>query len=84
MSVLRTEAVQSEVNKKTVDKMTENYTFKSVCSWLSCVPKIWTPGIEECLLCRREPQNAEDKDAVAVVKDGLSLVMCQNVSTCGC
>ena len=29
MSVLRTETVQSEVNKKMVDKKTENYTFKS-------------------------------------------------------
>ena len=26
--------------------------------------------IEECLVCRREPQNVEDKNAVAVVKDG--------------
>ena len=26
--------------------------------------------IEECLECRREPQNVEDKNAVAVVKDG--------------
>ena len=29
MSVLRTEAVQSEVNKTMVDKKTENYTFNS-------------------------------------------------------
>ena len=29
MSVLRTEAVQSEMNKNMVDKKTENYTFKS-------------------------------------------------------
>ena len=28
MSVLRTEAVQSEVNKRMVDKKTESYTFK--------------------------------------------------------
>ena len=26
--------------------------------------------IEECLVYRREPRNAEDKNAVGVVKDG--------------
>ena len=39
-------------------------------SWLSSVPKIWTPVIEECLAYRREPPNAEDKNTIAVVKNG--------------
>ena len=26
--------------------------------------------IEECIVCRREPEGVEDKNAVAVAKDG--------------
>ena len=70
MSVLRTEAVQSEVKLKNGWQKDRKLHFQLLCLWLSCVPKIWTPVIEECLVCRREPQNVEDKDAVAVVKDG--------------
>ena len=32
--------------------------------------QIWRPVTEECIVCRREPENVEDKNAVAVVKDG--------------
>ena len=30
----------------------------------------WTPVIGECLECRHEPRNLEDKNAIAVIKDG--------------
>ena len=32
--------------------------------------EIWTPVIGECLECRHEPRNVEDKNAIAVIKDG--------------
>ena len=70
MSVLRTEAMQSKVNKKMVDKKTKNYTFKSYVRGYHVYQNIWRPVDEECIVCRREPENAEDKNAVAVVKDG--------------
>ena len=31
--------------------------------------EIWTPVIGECLECRHEPRNVEDKNAIAVIKD---------------
>ena len=53
-----------------VDKKTENYTFRSYVRGYHVYQKIWRPVIEECIVCRREPENVEGKNAVAVVKDG--------------
>ena len=40
--------------------------------------------IEECIVCRREPVNVKNKNAVEVVKDGFVVGHGQNVSACGC
>ena len=69
MSVLQTEAVQSEVNKKMVDKR-QKITLPTLMFVVIMCTKIWTSVIEECLVCKRERQNVEDKNAVVVVKDG--------------
>ena len=67
------QAMQSGVNKKMVDKKTENYTFKSYVCGYHVYQKILRPVTEECIVRRREPENLEDKNAVAVVKDGFEV-----------
>ena len=31
--------------------------------------EIWTPVTGECLECRKEPRNVEDKNAIAISRD---------------
>ena len=73
LSVLRTEAMQSEINKKIVDTKTENCTFKSYVHDYYVYHKIWMQVIEECRICRKEPRNTEDKNTVTEVNDGFVL-----------
>ena len=35
--------------------------------------RIWTPELGECLVCKREPTNVNDRYAVAVVKDDVAV-----------
>ena len=62
--------IRNEEKKSMGDKRTEKYTFKSYVRGFHVYQEIWTPLIGECLECRHEPRNAEDKTAIAVIKDG--------------
>ena len=60
MSVLRTEAMGSEVNKKWSTKRQKITLSNLMFVVIMCTKKISTPVIEECLVCLKEPQNVED------------------------
>ena len=71
-SVLRQCICLYEMNRRRawVTKDSRKYTFKSYVRGLPVYQEIWTPVIGECLECRHEPRNVEDKNAIAVIKDG--------------
>ena len=48
----------------------KNTSNKSYVRGFNMYQEIWTPVIGECLECRHEPRNVEDKNAIAVIKDG--------------
>ena len=63
--------IQNEEKKSMGDKRTEKYTSnKSYVRGFHVYHEIWTPVIGECLECRHEPRKVEDKNAIAVIKDG--------------
>ena len=61
--------IRNEEKKSMGDKRTEKYTFKSYYV-RGFHQEIWTPVTGECFECRHEPRNVEDKNAIAVIKDG--------------
>ena len=60
--------IQNEEKKSMGVKRTENTSHKSYVRGFHMYQEIWTPVIGECLECRHEPRNVEDKNAV--IKDG--------------
>ena len=53
--------IRNEEKKSMGDKRTEKYNFKSYVRGFHVYQEIWTPVIGECLECRHEPRNVEDK-----------------------
>ena len=62
--------IRNKEKKSMGDKRTEKYTFKSYVRGFHVYQEIWTPVIGEFLECSHEPRNVEDKNAIAVIKDG--------------
>ena len=66
---------RNKEKKSMSDKMTEKYTSnKSYIRGFHVYQEIWTPVTGECLECRHEPRNVENKNAIPVIKDGTVVV----------